>query len=90
LLDIGAGLLLLLLCSLYGPLLHRAAAGDQVDQHANERDEQHEQEPQGLGPARQVMASEDVKKHHDQDPDPDHPQKELKHRPENVQQRIGR
>jgi hypothetical protein len=30
--------------------VHRAAAGDQVDQHADQRDEQHEQEPQGLGP----------------------------------------
>jgi hypothetical protein len=72
------------------PLVHRAAAGDQVDQHADERDEQHEQEPSGLGPAGQVMTAEDVDKHHDQDPDPDHPQKENEHRPEKVQQRIGR
>jgi hypothetical protein len=36
------------------------------------------------------MTAEDVDEHHDQDPDPDHPQKENEHRPENVQQRIGR
>jgi len=42
-LDIGAERLVLLLRLLPGPLLHRAAAGDQVDQHADQRDEQHEQ-----------------------------------------------
>ena len=38
-------------------LVHRAAAGDQVDHHADQRDEQDEQEPQGLGPAGQVRAA---------------------------------
>jgi hypothetical protein len=49
------------------------------------RDEQHEQEPQRLGEAAQVMAAEDVDEHRDKDPDPDDPQKENEHRPEKVQ-----
>jgi len=48
------------------PLVHRAAAGDQVDHHADQRDEQDEQESQGLGPAGQVRAAEDVDEHRDQ------------------------
>jgi hypothetical protein len=36
------------------------------------------------------MTAEDVDEHPDQDPDPDHPQKQNAHRPEQVQQRIGR
>jgi hypothetical protein len=36
------------------------------------------------------MAAEDVDEDPDQDPDPDDPQEELEHRPEKVQQRIGR
>src|SRR5262249_50287857 len=55
-----------------------------------ERDEEHEQEPQGLGPAGQVATAEDIDEDPDQDPDPDDPQKELDHRPEQVQERIRR
>jgi hypothetical protein len=81
LLDVAAELGVLPLSPPRRPLLHRAAAGDQVDQHADERDEQHEQEPQGLGSAGQVMTAEDVDEHHDQDPDPENLQKEDEHRP---------
>ena len=63
---------------LRGPLVHRVAAGDQVHHDADDRDEQHEQEPQGLGPAGQVPAAEDVDEDPDQDPDPDHPQEVMK------------
>src|SRR5262245_59490653 len=73
-LDVLAELLVLPPLILLRPLLHRAAAGDQVDEHADERDEQHEQEPQRLRPAGQVMAAEDVDEDPDQDPDPDDPQ----------------
>ena len=71
-------------------LVHRAAADDQVDQHADQRDEQHEQEPQSLAPAGQVRAAEDVDENGDQDPEPDHPQEDFDDGPENVQQRIRR
>src|SRR5271165_4172839 len=89
LLDVAASLLILLLRLLRGPLVHRAAAGDQVDQDADQRDEQHEDEPQRLRATRQVVAAEDVDEDVDQDPDPDHPQEDLEDRPEGSEQRIG-
>src|ERR1035441_4885882 len=50
LLDVAAAIgLVLALSPLVRPLVEAAAAGDQVDQHADQRDEQHEQEPEGLG-----------------------------------------
>src|SRR5512146_90192 len=49
--DVAAELPVLLLRLLHGPLVHLAAAGDQVDQDTDQRDEQHEQEPQRLRPA---------------------------------------
>src|ERR1700736_7023871 len=60
LLDVVAELLVLALCLPCRPLMHLAAAGDQVDQNAEERDDHHEQDPQGLGPARQIMTGEEV------------------------------
>src|SRR5690348_13383676 len=53
-LDVATELLVPLLRVLHGPLLHRAAAGDQVDQDADQRDEQHEQEPQCRSEERRV------------------------------------
>ena len=38
--------------------VHRAIPDDQVKQHADQRDEQHEQEPQGLGAAGQIRTAE--------------------------------
>src|SRR5260370_1346000 len=60
-----------------GWVVNRAAADDQVDHHADQRDQQHEQEPQGLFPAGHIRAAEDVDEHRDQDPEPDHPQEDL-------------
>src|SRR5215510_7740820 len=51
LLDITAEGLVLLLRLPRRPLLHAPAAGDQVHEDTDQRDEQHEQEPQRLGPA---------------------------------------
>src|SRR5690349_14015102 len=51
-LDVGAEVLLLPLGILLRPLLHLAATGDQVDQDADQRDEQHEQEPHVNHPVR--------------------------------------
>src|SRR5580693_2196371 len=88
LLDIPARFCILLLHLMHRPLMHRATTDDQVDQHADQRDEQHEHEPQGLGPAGQITAAEDVDEHRDQDPEPDNPQEDLENGPENVQKRI--
>src|SRR5690348_15345053 len=90
-LDVLAELPVLLLCLLLGALLHAAAAGDQVDQDADQRNEQHEDEPQCLGPAGQVMAAEDIDEDIDQNPDPEHPEEDLENRPERPEQwvRVG-
>jgi hypothetical protein len=62
--------------------MHLAATGDQVNQDTDQRNEQYEQEPQCLAQAGQVTAAEDVDEHHDQDPEPDHPQEDYADCPE--------
>ena len=57
-------------------LVHAAAADDEVDQHADPGEENHEQRPAGLAPARQVVAAEDVDQDRDDQPDPGHPQED--------------
>src|SRR5215475_2543473 len=88
LLDITTEGRVLLLSLLRGPLMHAAAADDQVHQDTDQRDEQHEQEPHRLASAGQVLAAEDVDEDGDQDPEPDHEQEDLQDRPERAQQRI--
>src|SRR5215468_7861730 len=87
-LDVGAEFPFLLLRLLHGALVHLAAARDQVDQDADQRDEQHENEPQCLRPAGQVPAAEDVDEDIDQNPDPEHPEEDLEDRPERPEQRV--
>src|SRR5580704_2061514 len=89
LLDVAAGCLVLLLRRLYAVLVHLAAPDDQVDQDPDERNDQHEQEPQRFAPAGQVRAAEDVDEDGDQDPEPDNPKEDLEDRPEGTEQRIG-
>ena len=72
------------------PVVHGPAADDQVHNHADQREDQYEQEPQRLGAAGQVMTAEDVDEYRNQGPDPDSPNENLENRPENVQQRIRR
>src|SRR5215469_6043222 len=83
-LDIAAELLVLGLRVPHLVLVHLAAADDQVHQDPDHRDEQNEYEPQGFGPAGQVMAAEQVDQDGDQDPEPDHPQEDDENRPERV------
>src|SRR6202041_1360427 len=52
-------------------------------------EDQHEDEPQGLGPAGQVTATENVDEYRDQDPEPDHPQEDHEDRPERAEQGVG-
>ena len=58
-------------------------------QDADQREDQDDYEPQGLDPAVQVMAAEQVDVDGDQDPEPDHPQEDHQDRPERAQDRIG-
>jgi hypothetical protein len=61
---------------------------DQVDQHAEERQHDHEHHPRRLAPAADVVAAEQVSEHRDDDPEPDHPAEEDDDRPEDVQERV--
>src|SRR3954469_4607019 len=67
---------------------HPLALGDEVDEHAQERQDDHERRPAGLAPAGHVMAAEQVREYRDQRPDPDHECEKDEHRPNDVQQRI--
>src|SRR5664280_3780782 len=61
---------LLLLCRLgLGAFVHLAAAGDQVHEDAEEREDDHEDHPQGLCPSAEVAAPEDVREHDDEEPE---------------------
>src|SRR5262245_16771191 len=70
------------------PFGHSLAVDDQVDQHAEERQDDQEDHPERLQPPRDVMTTKHVDQNRDQDPDPDHPGEEDDHRPEDVQERI--
>src|SRR5262249_27487880 len=47
-----------------------------------------EQRPARLAPARDVMTTEQVGEHGDQQPEPDHPGEEDQHRPDDVEERV--
>jgi hypothetical protein len=68
----------------HGVLVHLAAPGDQVDEHAQVGQEDDEDAPDRLGPSPQVMAAEDVAEDDDQQPDPDEEQEEPEERPEHL------
>ena len=69
-------------------LRHVVATGDQVHEHAEERQEDHEEQPQRLGEAAHLVAAEDVHDHVEQGHQPDDPQEEYEHRPEDAQQWV--
>ena len=69
-------------------LLHAVPASDQVDEHAEERDDEHEDRPQPLAPPAEVVAAEDVDEHPEQDDDPRHPEEEPQEGPEHAKQWI--
>ncbi len=64
--------------------LHLAATGDQVDEDAEERQHDDEQDPEGLGPAVHVVAAEDVDEDADREPDPDEDEGEVDEGPEDL------
>src|SRR5690349_1460964 len=74
------GLLLLrLLVCLEGALRHPAAAGDQVHEDAEERQEDDEQAPEGLRAAAHVTATEDIAEDVEHAHDPCEEDEELEH-----------
>src|SRR6516165_1039885 len=70
--------------------VHGAAPGDQVHEHAEERKDDNEDHPQGLGASAHVVAAEDVEEHHHQQPDPDEEEEEVQNRQERVEYRVVR
>src|SRR3984957_10239303 len=66
------------------PVVHRAAAEDQVQEDAEEGEDDDEDHPERLGPAAQVVAAEDVEEHHEREPDPDDEEKEVQDRQERI------
>src|SRR5262249_42679679 len=73
---------------LHLPLLHAAAAEDEIKEHPEQGDDNDEDGPSGLPPARQVFAAEQVHEHGYEQPDPDEEQEEPEHGPKDVQQRV--
>src|SRR5262249_54329453 len=68
------------------PLLHRLSLaplgpavvlGDEVDEDAQPRDEDDDDDPQSLDPSVDVAASEDVDEDRDDEPEEDHPRKDV-------------
>ena len=75
--HVGVEMLFRLGLRLDRPVAHAAAAGDQVDERGQERDEDEEQHPCRLGPTRELVVAEEVGEDRDQDPDPDHEEEDL-------------
>src|SRR5262249_41751805 len=73
---------------LHVALRHALSLRAQVDQDTDERQEDAEHDPAGLGPAGDVVASEEVGEDRDQKPEPDHPAEEDEDRPKDVQERV--
>ena len=63
---------------------HALAVEADVAEHADERQQEDEDGPAGLAPARDVVAAEQVREDDDQQVDPHHPREEDDHRPDDV------
>ena len=70
------------------PPRHIVAVGDQVDEDAEERGEEHKEQPEGLLPAARITPAEDVSDDVEQQHEPHDPQEENEHRPEHVEKRV--
>ena len=65
-------------------LVRHLRPGDQVDDRAEERDDEDQDHPSGLGPSGEVPPAEDVREHGDEDPDRHEPEEEDEHGPQDV------
>ena len=72
-----------------GPLVHRPAAGDQVHQRAQPRDDDDEQGPERLAPSGQLVVPENVGQDRDEQPDPGEQEHEPEDRQDDVPERHG-
>src|SRR5262249_6996018 len=86
--HVRAELLLVGLLLADAPFLHRTAPGDEVNQDAEERQDNDEDEPERFGPSAQVLAAENVEDYPEEQEDPQHPEEEPQHRQERVEQRV--
>src|SRR5215813_8854863 len=82
--DVGAHGLVSRLGIFDIPFGHLVAARDQVYEDAQERQDDHEDQPAGLTPAAQVPAPEDVQDDPEQNEEPQDPQEEPQHGQERV------
>ncbi len=69
------------------PLRHAGVLRDEVDEHAEPRHHDHEDHPEGLDPAADVVAPEDVDEHRDHEPEQDHPRKDVQNAQEKIAER---
>src|SRR4029079_13861467 len=67
---------------------HPVVVDDQVDEDAEERDEDHEDDPEHLREARGVVPAEEVAEDGDEKPEPDDPGEDDEHRPEDVEKWV--
>src|SRR4029079_9805089 len=61
---------------------------DQVDEDAEERQNDDEDDPQDLREAGRVVPAEEITEDGDQQPEPDDPGEDDEHRPEDVEKRV--
>src|SRR5205823_5572453 len=67
-----------------GSLAHSLAARDQVDEHADERDEEEDEDPPRLAQSRHLVVAEEIADDRDQDPEIDDEEENLDDRKECV------
>jgi hypothetical protein len=61
----------------HAALAHPVVLGDQVDRHAEERQDDHEHDPARLARAADVVAAKEVDEDCDHNPDPGHPAEDV-------------
>src|SRR5215218_8848000 len=69
-------------------LAHFIAAGDQVDQRAEERDEEQDGDPAGLAPSRHLVIAKEVADDDDQDPEVEDQKEELEDGEQPLSERV--
>ena len=87
-LDVRRLLRLRRLHRLHVALRHPGVVRDQVDEHAEERQDDDEDDPERLREAARVVPAEDVPEDRDQEPEPDHEREERDHPPQHIQERV--
>src|SRR5439155_24659604 len=71
-------------------LRHAVVLREEVDEYSEEGQDDHEDDPERLRSAADVVSPENVGEDGDQKPEPDHPGEEDEHRPEDVEKWVAR